>query len=157
MPEVPDAGPRANARTAPRTLACVLFVAALVPSWLGLLGSWHWLLDLASHFRWQYLAAGCAAMAWSWWRRQRLVLEFAVLTTLVNGALVAGLAQAPHVLTDPPLAGHIPLRVLSFNVLNSNQRRQDVVDYIAAVDADIVFLAEVDARWAAALEPLASR
>ena len=35
-----------------------LFLLALIPSWLGLLGQWHWGLDLLSHFRWQYLVVG---------------------------------------------------------------------------------------------------
>ena len=37
----------------------------LAGSWLGLLGGWHWMLDLGSHFRWQYVVACLLALAWA--------------------------------------------------------------------------------------------
>ena len=44
------------------------------------------------------------------------------------------------------------LRVLSFNVLASNRRFEEVIDFIRATDADVVVLHEVTGRWEEAIE-----
>lgn len=127
--------------------------AALLPSWLGLAGSVHWFLDLFSHFRWQYLLVALVLVALSLWQRQRVVLAAALLTALLNAALLAQLAtdtRSGAGEAEPDFA----LRVVSFNVLASNPQHQRVVDYVAGSGADVVFLAEIDAGWARSLEAL---
>ena len=129
--------------------------AALLPSWLGLAGSFHWFPDLFSHFRWQYLLVALVLVALSLWQRQRLVLAGALLTVLLNAALLAQLAIKTRSAaggTEPDFA----LRVLSLNVLTSNPHHDRVVDHVAASGADVVFLAEIDAGWAQSLAPLAA-
>lgn len=147
--------PAALRGSARRWLPGIFLVSGLLPSWMGLAGGLHWSLDLLSHFRWQYLLFGLAAIAWAWWRRQHGMLVLALLTTLLNAGLIAGLARAPHVIRDVPLAEGAPLRVLTFNVWQHNPRKEDVLEYIRRVDADILFLAEVDGRWARSLAQLA--
>lgn len=129
---------------------------ALLPSWLGLLGEWDWRLDLLSHFRWQYLFVCSALVALAIWRRQHGVAVLAALTLLLNAALIGRLAWQPGL--DPlQLRADFQLKALSLNVLSSNAAKSTVLEYVAAADADVVFLMEIDAAWAAALQPLSAR
>jgi endonuclease/exonuclease/phosphatase (EEP) superfamily protein YafD len=127
----------------------------LIPSWLGLLGGWHWLLDLFAHFRWQYLFASALVIAWACWQRRRGIAGLAVLTLLLNAFLIGRLAWHPQV--GDGLAEDFKLRVLSLNVHTSNSNTQAVLDHVVQVDADMVFLMEVDEKWMAAMDALASR
>lgn len=129
---------------------------ALLPSWLGLLGGWGWILDLLSHFRWQYLFVSLVVMAVAAWRRVRWVVAAAGLTLLLNGVLIGRLAwpQGPHRTSIAPGSA---LTVASLNVLRINSRKQDVLEYLQALDADVIFLMEVDEQWLAALQPLEAR
>jgi endonuclease/exonuclease/phosphatase (EEP) superfamily protein YafD len=133
--------------------ACVLL--ALVPSWLGLLGGWHWLLDLFSHFRWQYLFLSGTAIVLAAWRRQYIVTAVAALTFLLNVLLIGRLAWHPDNSVAPD--GAFALNVMSINVRRSNLDTQRVIDQVMASDADVVFLMEIDHRWLAALEQLKAR
>lgn len=127
----------------------------LIPSWLGLLGSWHWLLDLLAHFRWQYLLASLLVVIWATWQKLRAVAALAALTLALNATLIGGLALHSGATGEPD--GEFSLRVLSFNVLTSNARTAAVVDHLMASDADVVFLMEIDQQWMTALRPLAAK
>lgn len=126
----------------------------LAASWLGLLGGWHWALDLCSHFRWQQLGVSLLALLWALWRGRRFLRHVSVLTLLLNAALIW-----QHTWPRPaPGARHgAPLRIVSLNVLITNPHKQKVLDHLLSSGADMIYLAEVDAAWAAALEPLKSR
>jgi endonuclease/exonuclease/phosphatase (EEP) superfamily protein YafD len=130
-------------------------VLALLPSWLGLLGGWHWSLDLLAHFRWQYLLFAMLAVAWAAWCGRRVVLVLAALTFLLNAALIGRLAWHPDL--GGKVAEDFSLRVLSFNVLMRNPDKQRVLDYLMASDADVISLVEVDQKWLAALAPLQAK
>lgn len=127
----------------------------LIPSWLGLLGGWHWSFDLLAHFRWQYLITSATIVAWAVWQRHRRIAGVAAITLLLNVFLVGRLAWHPQVSGD--LAGDFKLRVLSLNVHTSNSNTQAVLDHVMQADADVVFLMEVDERWMTALDSLAGR
>lgn len=111
-------------------------------------GRWSWWLDILANFRVQYAVALLAASAWlllGQWRRTAAV-SFA--GALVNLAVVlplflgAGTTPAP---TEP-------LRIMSFNLLSSNERFADVISYIRAEDPDVVFLHEASRPWELAME-----
>src|SRR5688572_25155206 len=70
----------------------VFVLLGLSGSWLGLLGRWHWALDLFSHFRWQYLVISVFAILWSASRKRKALLAISVATALLNGALIGRLA-----------------------------------------------------------------
>lgn len=128
-----------------RGLVALAVAGAGLASVLGLLGGLTWRLDLLSHFRGLYILALMPAAALAWRRRwPRLTRAAAALLTL-NLALAA-----PYALPGRA-AGGPGLRLLHFNVLSSNQRRAEVVDFLAGSGADLVFVQEVDARWAEAL------
>ena len=138
------------------TTLSILAALSLLPSWLGLAGGWNWRLDLFAHFRWQYLLLGAVVIPWALWRRHRLLLAFAVLTTLLNGTLIAQLAWQPALSAATPTHAFV-LRLLSLNLLTSNPHKQRVIDLVTASGADVVVLTEVDVEWATALEPLATQ
>jgi endonuclease/exonuclease/phosphatase (EEP) superfamily protein YafD len=129
----------------------VITLLALAGSWLGLLGRWHWLLDLFSHFRWQYLLLAALAVLWSWWRKRRTVLGVSIATLVLNAWLIGSLWWHTQ---GPDEISRSSLRIVSFNVLTSNRHYHEVIDHLQAADADILFLVEIDDSWAEALEPL---
>jgi endonuclease/exonuclease/phosphatase (EEP) superfamily protein YafD len=144
-----------TARAAWKRIILAMALLVLLPSWLGLLGSWHWFLDLMAHFRWQYLGLSTLVVGWAIWRRRRMVLVLATSTLLLNGVLIARLAWHPGV--DDRVASDFSLRVISFNLLTSNPEKQRVLDYLLAADADVVCLLELDSKWLAALAPLEAK
>ena len=112
-------------------------------------GSW-WVLDLLAGFRHQLAVAlaFCALVAaFARWRRTAVVIG---VLAAVNLALVMPLYIGP----SRPETGE--LRVLSFNVLGSNRRYAEVVDFIRASSADVVVLHEVTRRWEDAIEEAAA-
>lgn len=127
-----------------------LFVG-LAGSWLGLLGSWHWLLDLCSHFRWQGIMVCLAALAWAGWRRRRWVLRAALLTLGLNGWLLVRPGGPDPTGNARP---EFNVRVVSFNLLTTNQNHAAVLSWLQQSEGDVIFLMEVDHLWAQALQPL---
>lgn len=128
----------------------VFCLALLAAPWLGLAGRWHWTLDLFCHFQGQYLLASLTVLAWALWRRRRGLQACALLTLLLVGSLL-GRAFLP---VNPARPATPSLRVISLNVLTANPDKARVLAYLTAAKADLLFLMEVDAEWAAALEPL---
>ena len=112
----------------------------------GCLGRWHFMLDLASHFRVYYTVAmlllGCLFIAMKRWRWGAF-------------GLVAGLAcaatLAPFFGRSSELKVH-QLRLVAINVLSSNTQHQSVLDYLHATAPDIIILQEVNDRWAREIE-----
>jgi len=129
----------------------IFILMALSGTWLGLLGRWHWALDLFSHFRWQYLGICLVAVLWTLFRRRRLVLMVGLASLLLNAWLLGSLGLG---LPGQASVGPESLRMVSLNVLASNPNKQGVLDYLRKVNPDIIFLMEVDSAWAQALEVL---
>ncbi len=116
-------------------------------------GRWHWLLDLASHFRWYWLVAAVAWLALAARRQGRLATACLALVVIANGA-----ALLPYWLPAAVIQGEAssePLEVISLNVLASNPDKAPTLTYLRHRGADLVILLEVDQAWADALEELA--
>lgn len=143
------------ARITWRRILLAMALLVLLPSWLGLLGGWHWLLDLMAHFRWQYLVLSALVIVWAIWRRRRVVVVLAALTFLLNAVLIGRLALHPHI--GERVATDFSLRVMSFNLLRSNPEKQRVLDYLSASDVDVICLLEFDRQWLRALAPLEAK
>lgn len=131
----------------------VVILLALSGSWIGLLGHWHWFADLFAHFRWQYLIVSLLAVLWSIWRRRRKVAGLSVITLMLNAWLIGSLAGRTSFSAKSSVS-HEGVRVVSLNVLTSNKRHGEVLEYLRSCDADLIFLMEVDDVWSSAMEPL---
>jgi endonuclease/exonuclease/phosphatase (EEP) superfamily protein YafD len=135
-------------------VALVLIAGTATASLLGLCGSLWWVLDLASHFRVQYLlvlvlGAWLATIARRW-----ALVGTALIFLLLNAWMVAPcLAPRPR---PGPLARTSDgdrLRVLFVNVHTSNQQTERVARLIRHTHADVVGLMEINRRWSERLGP----
>lgn len=113
-------------------------------SGLGLLGGLDWRLDLLAHFRVQAMFGSMVlVMVAMLARRWRWAAVAGGLSVVHLAGFVAGAGARA---ADGPR-----LELLHFNVLSSNARYADVVAWISASAADVVFVQEVSPRWAAEL------
>lgn len=124
-------------------------VALAVVSLASFAGRWVWWLDVLANFRAQYVVALLVLgliITISRWRRTGLVILAVALFNLVF--------VAPLYVGSPgePIAGPPELRVMSFNLLSTNQNFNLVVEYIEAIDPDIVLLHEASRPWEVAIE-----
>jgi len=104
-----------------------------------------WALDLLNHFRCQVaLVTAVAALLVGLGRRWRWLLA-AVLILGVNLALIAPLVFGGG---RPPIGDAEVLRLVHFNVLSSNSAYAEVVDHLAASEADLILVQEVNEAWA---------
>lgn len=131
-------------------------ILVLLPSWLGLIGSWHWTLDVLANFRWQYLIASTAAIGVALLCRSTWIALFALATLLLNAALIGSVAWNSDV-RDLQLARDFRLRILSQNVFRPNKDKPAVLRHVLESDADIVLLQEVGEEWVAAMKPLEAK
>jgi endonuclease/exonuclease/phosphatase (EEP) superfamily protein YafD len=153
--------PRSSPATARRSLIdCLPFAlaAATVAGWCG---AWHWLLDLANHFRWYWLVLAVVSLAVS--GRRAGWLSRGCLAIALLGNLWALLpywlpASGGTAIAGPPAASRPePISLVSVNVLTSNADKPAVLAYLRSRDPDIIVALEVDAAWAAALDDLSAR
>jgi endonuclease/exonuclease/phosphatase (EEP) superfamily protein YafD len=130
----------------------VLIVPAVliaVVSLASFAGRWVWWLDVLANFRAQYvvsLAVLGVVIAASRWRRTGLAL---LVVALVNVVFVAPLFVGSP---GEPVAGAPSIRVLNLNLLSNNERYSDVIEYIEALDPDLVVLHEASRPWEVAID-----
>lgn len=132
-----------------RGLLVVVLMGALLPSVLGLLGRWGWLLDLCNHFRFQcavvLLATTAGLLLMRSWRWAGVSL----------GGLALNLVFVLPLYTGSPGeadTGRPTLTVMHFNVNTGNSDHAGVIDEIIAHQPDLLFVQEVNQRWLDALE-----
>lgn len=116
----------------------------------GFFARQSWRLEQLCHFRVQFfwlLAAAAVVLVAA--GRRRLAFA-AVCAAVVNGVLIAPIYFPPERTT--PMGGC--LRLIAFNVLGSNRRHDDVLDFLRREDADVVLLMEVQPHWAERIETL---
>ena len=119
--------------------AAVLVVGA---SWLG--GVW-WGFDLLANFRVQMAAAALALIVLLGLAESLPGAGLAALAFLLNAVAIAPL------FLPAPEASRSELTVLSFNLLSSNDRYEEVLEYVIETEADVVFLHEGTEEWEAAI------
>lgn len=124
--------------------ACIL---ALAGTWLTGLGSLHWLLDLFSHFRLQYLVLCLLVLVFAIWQRRKLLGLIAIVSLFWNAWPVFEVHR-----TGEPGEGKLTL--MTFNVFYEHEQPERVIEHVLKADADIVCLLETDLNWAKHLQPL---
>ena len=111
----------------------------------GLGADLSWRLALVEHLRAHLLVAAVAIAVLAALRRRTAVTDAALLAALLHVAIVLEVAW------PGPLPAGPPLRIVSLNVHTESQAFARVARFIAASDADVVVLLEVDRAWLAAL------
>lgn len=117
----------------------------------GLAGRMHWLLELTTHFRVQYLVflivmAGLLAIG----------RKFSTAAVFLAGALLNAAILSPWLVPSSRVkpAGK-SIRAMVLNVHTANTRHDLVLGEIRRVQPDMLLLMEVDHKWAQALQDLA--
>lgn len=123
----------------PARAAQLLAAVAVLCLALGLLAETSWLCDLLTHFRWQYtailLACGGVLLSLRRWRS-------GLASLIVGGVVLVTLIQPAPATAAPPT-----LKILSFNVLKTNDRRDEICSFIEKENADVVVLSEINEQW----------
>ena len=112
-------------------------------------GAWVWWLDVLANFRAQYvvvLAVLALIIVSSRWRRTGVAI---LAVALVNAFFVAPLFFGSP---GEPVAGAPEVRMMSFNLLSTNEHYNEVIEYIEANAPDIVLLHEASRPWEVAME-----
>ena len=110
----------------------------------SLMGRWHWLLDVASHYHLQYtvaLTAGLLILLLRGDFRRQLLVPVAAL--LVNLWLVVPFFLPPGATVAAATNQSTPLRVMALNISTSNAGYHKVVALIRERQPDLVFMSEV--------------
>jgi len=98
----------------------------------GQLGRWHFLLDLASHFRLQATFALLISGLGLCWLRDAMWAAFALASGVVLAVLLL-----PYLPSQSRKMEH-EYRLFLMNVLTRNPRKADVISLIRESDADFV-------------------
>ena len=130
-------------------LVAVPAVALALVSLAAFFGGSVWWLDVLANFRAQYVVAlavlGLIVMMSKWRKTAYLILAVAVVNLVAVLPLYIGSPAEARVGADS-------IRVMSFNLLSTNEEYSEVIDYIETVDPDVVFLHEASRPWEVAME-----
>lgn len=121
----------------------------LLATVLGLLGRWHWALDLFAHQRRVYAAALTLGVLWFAVRRRWTALAICTAGLGINAWFIGPLWLGSPA---PPAPGSPTLRVMAFNVHTANEQMDAVADYLAGSEADLIAVLEVNQRWSDRLD-----
>lgn len=130
-------------------LIVLVTCAALIPSVLGLLGRWAWLLDLCNHFRFQcalvlLVTTASLTLLRSWRWAGVALLGLGLNTAFVLPLYVGSPGQGQ---TDRPT-----LTLMHVNVNTANQDHAGVIAEIQSHGPDLLFVQEIHLGWLDALE-----
>lgn len=163
----PQAEQRSSRRFQPgffgRAVRLTVTLAAAVPLLAGLLSAWlaprYWVADLVTHFTvqvaaWSLLCAGLLALMGARWRALAMLAGIVWLAHPVAAYLrhpFSPDAEGPRSDETAPsseIVENKTYRFVTYNVLMSNDRYQDIADYLAEHHPDFILFVEVDQTWA---------
>lgn len=108
-----------------------------------------WWLDVLANFRAQYVVVlaffGLVVMMSKWRKTGYAVLAVAAVNLIAVLPLFIG--SPAEAAADAP-----SMRVMSFNLLSTNESYSEVIDYIETVSPDVVLLHEASRPWEVAIE-----
>ncbi len=153
---IDDAPPTDNPAPSKKTVSLAglceaMAVLALTFTWLGSLGRYHWVCDLLSHFRLQYVIACVLVVLFALLRRRTWLVLAALISLLWNAQIVHAFHQTAEIVSAK---NEQPLRIMTFNVMVNNENHFAAIEHVLKADADIICLLEVDDTWHPNLEPL---
>ena len=113
---------------------------------IGVFGKWHFVPDLASHFRVQATVALIVSSPILYRLKRR---RWAIVSCVVGLGLAASLWPF---LKPNSTSTSGEYRLLTMNVLTNNPRRDLVINYIIESDPDFVVLQETSSQWIDSLD-----
>lgn len=126
--------------------------ALLIATVVASAGSWHWILDLASHFRCYYFVLALFSLLAICRKRRRYPQVCLTLAVIWNGWLILPYYW-PQVQPPRP-ATATTISIISLNVFTANPDKADVVSYLRDRHPDLIVVMEIDVDWAFALQEL---
>ncbi len=128
-----------------------MFVLGLLPLLLGFLGKYHWILDGFSHFRVYYcfyfMFLGVGALSLKMKKEAIAGLAF---------FLLSGIGLVKYYVPIDKVDSVADIKILSINLLSSNNNSDEVLDFIINEDPDLIVLQEVNQKWDTYLSSLGS-
>lgn len=137
-------------------------IVAFLLSIAGFLGELHYLLELAVHFKWQYLAVGCVAFIFFALRRQQIWLVFSFSIVLLNLGFVlpwylpSNTILPQSIATTTSTKNQTSLKLLLANVNIENRNYTATLDLIRVTNPDIFAIVETNQNWLDQLTAVAS-
>jgi len=138
-----------------KSMPALALVGCITATAAAYAGEWHWLLELFSHFRMQYVAVLLVLALFYAWQRQPVGLGIAMIFGAINVLPIAGLFATQE--ASQLSSGTEPWVLLSANLNSDNDNVAAVLDNLGAEQADVVLLQEYNLRWAADLAGLSSQ
>jgi endonuclease/exonuclease/phosphatase (EEP) superfamily protein YafD len=130
-------------RTVLTWVARPMFIPILIGSLLAYGGQWHQILELATHFRLQYLLVGLFSLVLYGLAKRRVEILLCLFCLGLNGIEV--LPWYFPAAAQPE--AQQPLRVMVSNVLTSNQRYEDFIRYVKQEQPAVLVVMEIDEAW----------
>lgn len=126
-------------------------VTASLCSLTGYLGELHFLLELTSHFKVQYLGIGFCTLFFFLMARKKAWCWVSLFCIAINL-----LEVVPWYLPQPASAGETvtQLRVLELNVRKDNRQYYKVISLVRESNPDVAVFLEAGKSWAKKLEVL---
>ena len=143
--------PRDPKHLFPGTLLWLSVVTLAGATLLSLLGHLHWFFELFTHFPLQIASGLIIVILATLLFRRWIPAAIGLLCLLPHLTALSHYYPSREFSTEPS-----DFRVLSFNVLTSNQSHDAVLSYLSECDADFIFLMEINPDWVEALSPLDS-
>ncbi len=119
---------------------------------ISFLDTTHFLLDLFSHFKIQYLVLSLIASFFFVILKQYLHVILAVVVVFANSISIVPFYFSSE--KSIPAFDQHKLRFLLSNVLTSNARKGSLIDLIKKENPDVIVLLEIDEEWAKRLNVL---
>ncbi|MCK4565332.1 MAG: endonuclease/exonuclease/phosphatase family protein [Verrucomicrobia bacterium] len=127
----------------------ILGLGIAIATLLGFLGRLHWMFDLFSHFRVQYMQLCLVLIGIALWRRQNKRAGALILLACLNYAFVL-----PLYFGNPAPPNGSTVRAMLMNLNAGNGNTEQVLEAIHNAAPDILLLEEVTPKWAHELSML---
>jgi endonuclease/exonuclease/phosphatase (EEP) superfamily protein YafD len=128
----------------------IIFVPILICSLLAYLATFDRLLELMTHFRFQYLIGGILSIIVYAIKKYRIGILLALFCIGLNVIEILPWYLPINHESDRNL------RVMTSNVMTSNQRYEDFISFVRTTNPEVLVVMEIDLNWQQHLEPLKS-
>jgi endonuclease/exonuclease/phosphatase (EEP) superfamily protein YafD len=116
---------------------------------LAYFGRWHQVLELLTHFRFQYFLGALFTLALYLFTQRRIEILICLTCVVLNGVWLVPWYWPSNSFTEGTA-----LRVMVANVLTSNKRYGDFVQYVEQEKPDVLVVMELDFTWQEQLKAL---